>query len=124
MLPNCDVELGAYTFYMCESLEEIQFATNTRLTNLSGSIFEGTMVSEFVVDDNNQYYSVQGAYVLNKDKNKIIFIVPTLSEKNIIIPDTITIIGEGAFSGLDIEQITIMNPNTVIESFAFTNCKI
>lgn len=39
-----------------------------------------------------------------------------------IIPDTITVIGEGAFSGIDIEQITITNPHTVIEAFAFTNC--
>lgn len=37
-------------------------------------------------------------------------------------PDTITVIGEGAFSGIDIEQITITNPHTVIEAFAFTNC--
>lgn len=122
MLPNCDVELGAYTFYMCESLEEIQFGSNTRLTHLSGSIFEGTAVSQFVVDANNPYYCVQDGYLLNKDENTIIFIIPTWSEKNVIIPDTITVIGEGAFSGIDIEQITITNPHTVIEAFAFTNC--
>ena len=122
-LPNSEVTLGAYVFYQCENLEEVKFNVLTKVNNLSGSAFEGTKVERFTIDGNNTNYNFDGTYLLNKEEDAIIFVLPTLSEKVLTIPVNILTIGVGSFSGLPVEEITITNPDTVIEGYAFANCK-
>lgn len=121
-LPNNNLTLSNYCFRDCTNLETIYFQENTNLEQINGSIFEGTKVSKFNVDDNNQYYSTTTNLLLSKDGKTIIFAAPSASFGDYIVDSKIETIGDGAFAGADINSITFTKPIT-IGNYAFANCK-
>ena len=56
---------------------------------------------------------------------KILLLAPTnYSEEKIIVPETVKIIGEGAFNNnITIKKIVLSNNVEIISQFAFYNCK-
>ena len=124
-LPNNEFELGSYCFYQCTNLEEVVFDTNTKITDINGSVFEDTKLSRFVVDTNNKNYSnsADNKYLLSKDGKTIIFATVLGSTGHVVIDANYTTIGNGAFTGTNITSLTITNPETVIGAYAFANCE-
>lgn len=75
-------------------------------------IIEYTGTDEYVVEDNVLY---------NGDKTKVIRCCPSV--KNLVIPATVTELGDQAFRKTSFDKLTI--PESVTESYdAFYNCKI
>ncbi len=122
VLPNCEVILGNYLFKDCENLEAITFQENTKLANVEGSIFEGTILNKFVVDANNNYYSANNELLLSKDGKTIIFASPNMDYQEYIIDENIDKIENGAFAGATkLKAITFTKP-VIIGDYAFANC--
>ena len=123
-LPNSNVSLGSYCFYQCTNLNKLEFAQESYVSEIFGSIIEETCVSKFIVDANNKYYSVSsdGALLLSKDGKKIIFAAPSKEYKDYVLDEKYEEIAPAAFSGVNIKTLTIVNPNTIIGEYSFANC--
>ncbi len=92
----------------------------SKVTSIGKSAFnKNTNVN--VVDDNKNYSSQDGI-LYNKDKSEIMH-YPYNDKKNIVIPDTVTVIGDYTFDGFDkLETITLPNNLTKIGDYAFNYC--
>ena len=123
-LPNSNISIGGYCFYQCSNLNKVEFADNTYISEILGSVFEETNVTNFVVAANNNNYSVSddGALLLSKDQSKVIFAAPSKQYADYVLDEKYTEIAPAAFSGVSIKTLTINNPNTLINKFAFANC--
>ncbi len=121
-LPNSEVTLGNYLFKDCENLTTIVFQENTKLADIRGSIFEGTKLSVFSVDPNNQYYKTSTDVLLDATGTIIVFASPVHDFADYEVEASIKEIGNGAFAGVNIRSITFSAP-IIIGSYAFANCK-
>lgn len=123
-LPNCTTTLGEWAFYMCENLSQIVFGAETYLSQIDAGSLQATKVSNFVINENNPYYkaSDDAKLILSKDGKKIVLASGGYDFGSYTIPNEIEVIGESAFSGVDIEEIVITNPKTVFEFASFANC--
>lgn len=125
-LPNGKVKFGSYVFYMCSSLEEINFGEKTEIVESGASFLAGTKVSQFNIDSNSRIYkllaSSEGRIVTSYDESKIIFVAPNANHGDVVIPASINAISSGAFSG--ITTITSVNFEGAVDigAYAFSNC--
>lgn len=121
VLPNCNVKIGNYCFLNCESLEEIVFQTNTKITEIYGSLFENTNLQRFVVASDNPYYKADGNFLLSANGKSIIFAATAVDYGDLVIDGTIEKIEDSAFCGTTIHTLTISS-DLVIGDYAFANC--
>ena len=89
-----------------------------------GTVFGGSNLKQFVVDPANNYYksSDDNKLLLNKAGDAVILAATGADFKNYILPEEIAYISTGAFSGTNIEELTLLNEDLIIESFAFAEC--
>ena len=122
-LPNCNVTLGDNSFLDCSALTSLTFGENTHVTNVSGTVFKGTNLSEFVVDENNPYYSAdnQNGLLLNKQGDTVILAATGKDYSSSELVLDYATIGDAAFSGTNVTTITFTRP-VVIGNYAFANC--
>lgn len=142
-IPNGVTMIGDYTFYNCTSLAEITIPTNLAtigvdifsgctsletitilcLTEvLDGMDFDGCKaIKNFIVREHDSPYYADGALLFNASKSKLCA-YPSVSGAY-DIPDSIQVIGRGAFNNTELAEVTI--PTSVIEigEFAFAECK-
>ena len=101
-LPNNELKIMSNVFY------------NTGLTNVNipeklvyigEYAFVGLKnLTEFVVDENNKYYASKDGVLYNKDYTKLISF-PGNKEGNFVIPNTVEILGFGAFENSKLEKL-------------------
>lgn len=125
-LPDCDVALGAYCFYMCGSLETVKLGKNTQITDISGTVFEDTALKTFVVDANNAHYRAPAAgdaFLVSKDGGEIIFAVSALNQTELVIGEDspYNSIGASAFAGSELTTVIINKNGFIIGDYAFAN---
>ena len=106
-------------------------ATNTSITELTvpdecfsiGNVLGGLLKLKSVkVEDGNLYYSSQSGVLYNKAQTKMVH-VPRKLEGEVVVPNTITEIGDEAFCG--ISSITSLNIGTGVRKIgadAFNSC--
>ena len=118
--------LGAQAFGNCPNLQTVEIGSS--LQNIGGTT--GTLVSmpvfyksgnvtSVTIDEENKYFSDWGS-------NCIVYHVPGSSEYKLVqgfvsstIPAGVTVIGERAFEGVSIAQVTLPDSVTKIEANAF-----
>ena len=98
-IPNSVTSIGNYAFYNCTSLTSI------------------------TVDEDNAFYSSHDGVLFNKNKLELITYPASKAERNYNIPDSVTSIDGGAFSGCtSLESITIPDSVTSIGYSTFEYC--
>ena len=115
--------IGRDAFSGCTSLTSVTIPNS--VTSIGGSAFYrcGSLKSIFVSENNNSYASIDGV-LFDKNKTKIICYPAGKTDKSYIIPDSVTSIGNDAFSGCkSLASITIPNRVTSIGHEAFSGCK-
>ena len=138
-IPNSVTTIGDSTFDLCESLTNINIPNS--VTTIGKSAFDGcrsltsiTIPSSVVTIIGNPFYGWHG--ILNNEskafiyedhvlfnKNKTTLIAYRAKEINYTIPNSVTIIGKGAFGGCNsLTSINIPNSVTMIEKGAFVWC--
>lgn len=131
-LPDCDVSIGRYAFLDCENLASITLQANTDIINIDGSILRRTedvtgtpKAIEFTVAANNNNYSVSADKLLLLDKSgeTIILASPELSGVYTIAA-SYKKIGNGAFGGTKITELTVAGTNVEIGEYAFDSCML
>ena len=111
--------IGSYSFYKLENLQNIRISKSVK--SFGYSVFYGcSRLSFIVVDSENPIYD-------SRDDCNAIIISETntllLGCKNTTIPNSVTSIGNGAFSGCTgLTSVTIPNSVTSIGSRAFEGC--
>ena len=113
------IENGA--FRGCDALTDVRMGSG--VTSIGDEVFASCAGLEKIeVNEANSAYSSQDGILYNKDKTAIVCI-PRAIKGDVTIPDSVTSIGPGAFSGCDgLTGITIGNGVTSIGSFAFDGC--
>ena len=138
-IPNSVTTIGDSAFYGCQSLTSINIPNS--VTTIGDSAFWGcysltsiTIPNSVVIIIGNPFYGWHG--ILNNEsktfiyedhvlfnKNKTILIAYIAKGTNYTIPNNVTTIGKGAFSGCDsLTSINIPNSVTTIGDYAFADC--
>jgi hypothetical protein len=122
-IPDSITRIGGGAFSGCTGLTG-SITIPDSVNSIGNSAFYGcTSLTDITVSDGNQNYASYGGILYNKAKTKIIF-APAGISGNITIPDSVTSIGDSAFSrctGLT-GSITIPDGVTLIEISTFYGC--
>ena len=117
-IPNSVTSIGDYAFSSCNSLQSVTIPNSVR--NIGNNAFRGCNICFFIC--NSTYFQNDDVCLFNKDKTAI---VSTIKDcVNYIIPNSVTNIGDGAFSRCEsLQSVTIPNSVTSIGDHAFEQCE-
>ena len=118
-IPNSVTSIGDYAFVNCSGLTSMTIGNS--VTSIGNSAFGGCsgLTSIKVEDDNTVYDSRNNCNALIETATNILL----LGCKNTVIPNSVTSIGNYAFSGCSgLTSVTIPNSVTSIGDYAFSRC--
>ncbi len=122
--PNSLEKIGAYAFFGCKSIESVKIAQN--VCEIGYLAFGScTSLSSFEVSGQNKFFSSDAdGRLYNADKTEILRCPPALSAESFTLPDTVTVIGSGAFEGCGSLKSIEFSPDNVkeIKGRAFQGC--
>ncbi len=124
-IPDSVTTIGDWTFYSCTSLTSVTIPNS--VTTIGDGVFCSCVsLTSITVNSNNEYYSSDEYGVLfNKDKTILIQYPVGNSRTSYTIPNSVTIIGNYAFSGCySLTNVTIQDSVTIIGDSAFDGCDI
>ena len=118
-IPNSVTEIGNSAFYNCQKLTSVTIPNS--VTSIDNNVFSGCsgLISIIVDGENPKYDSRNNCNaIIETETNTLI-----TGCMNTIIPNSVTSIGGGAFSGCNgLTSVTIPNSVTTIEQSAFESC--
>ena len=120
IIPDSVISIGDSAFCACYNLTSITIPSS--VTSIGKEVFSKCRkLTNIIVDDGNDYFTAENGILFNKSKTEIISYTAATGEY--IVPDNITSIGAGAFSGcFGLTSITIPSSVTNIGENAFYDC--
>ena len=113
--------LEAGVFNNCTGLTTITLPASLKTINFNSAFRQCTNLTEFIVEEGNQYFSAENGVLFNKDKTKLIT-YPSCSG-SYEIPSGVTSISGAVFYGCTgLTSVIIPNTVTTIDSYAFALC--
>ena len=114
-LPAGVTSIGTMAFDDCSSLTSIELPAG--VTSIGDDAFSGcSSLMEIMVDENNTEYASQDGVLYNKNKTKLIC-SPEGKTGNIVIPTSVTSIGDYAFRGCSsLKEIVVDEKNPAYTS--------
>ena len=113
-VPDSVISIGKGAFY-CSDMKSLYVGAGCVDCNTA---FGGVQIESIKVSDKNKAYSSTGCCLTEKATGRLL-----LGCKNSVIPDTVTYICEGAFTGVtELTEITIPDSVQGIETYAFSRC--
>ncbi len=119
-LPNSLTEIGKYAFRGCSGLTELILPNS--VTSIGESAFSGCSgLEKIAVESGNSCYDSRDNCnsIIDTETNTLI-----VGCKNSVIPNSVTSIGDSAFSGCSgMTELILPNSVTSIGDFAFLGCR-
>jgi len=114
--------IGNSAFSGCTNLTSVTIGNS--VTSIGNSAFYNcTSLTAINVDAGNSAYSSENGVLFNKDKTTLIQYPAAKTGSTFSIPDSVTSIGDSAFSGCtNLTSVTIGNGVTSIGQSAFSRC--
>ena len=121
-IPNSVTTIGSEAFYGSDGLTSVKIPNS--VTSIGSRAFsECKGLIEINVDDNNKEYSSIDGVLYNKDVSELICYPCGMPLNSFSIPNSVTKIGNSAFSGCDgLTSVTIPNSVMTIGEYAFFSC--
>lgn len=123
-IPKSVIEIGEKAFYGCENLTEISIPSSVKTIG-EKAFYNCPRLKRFKVDEANLVYASENGLLLSKDKKVLICGV----NGNVVIPNTVTVIGSHAFDGCEgwlnsypLKSVIIPDSVTEIGASAFNSC--
>ena len=119
-MPNATT-IGNYAFGDCTSLASVSIPSS--LTSIGRGPFSNcTSLTSINVDSNNANFASENGILFNKNKTSLIQYPAGKHETNYTVPNSVTTVGQSAFSGCS-SLVSVVIPNvTTIENFTFFEC--
>ena len=119
-IPNTVTSIGNGAFFGCSSLTSITIPA--KVENIEGASFGYcSSLKSIEIDEKNKNYLSENGIIFSKEKKVIIAYPAGKTEKSYNIPNTVTSIGNGAFSGCaSLTSVTIPDSVTSIGDSAFS----
>lgn len=130
-LPNTLEEIGEYAFRQCDSLESIIIPDSVKTIGECAFIYsslESIIIPDSVTNFGDRVFE-DNTNLRSATIGKGISTIPEgtfagcYNLKDVNIPDTISVIGVGAFGTTGLEQITLPSSIVEIKDSAFANCQ-
>ena len=119
-IPNSVTTIG-HTAFNFSGLTSITIPENVSTIGLL-AFSSCSNLTKINVDNNNQNYSSDEYGLLYNKEKTLLIQAPVAISGNIILPNTVTSIGNNAFTGCAVNSITIPASITSIGEQAFLNC--
>ena len=106
-IPDSVTVINSSAFYDCGNLETVKIGRAVKKidTNAFGYC---QRIKKFDVDKNNKYFVVENGALLNKGKTRILKYPAQNTNTEYVMPDTVKVISEGAFSSNNnLEKVTL-----------------
>ena len=114
--------IGKGAFKVCESLTSVNIPNTVTTIGNEAFSYCSSLASISVASDNPNYIGIDGV-LFNKDKTTIVAYPAGKDGSEYTIPNSVTTIGEGAFSGCEsLASVTIGESVTTIGDGAFACC--
>jgi hypothetical protein len=120
MIPNSVTNIGEYAFYNCPSLTSITVDTNNpSYSSVAGVLFNQNQTVLIAYPE-----GLKGSYAIPSSVISIggYAFYNCTNLTNVTISNSVTTIGDWAFTGCSLTSVTIGNGVTNIGSYAFDNC--
>lgn len=121
-IPDSVETIGTEAFGRCGSLETVKIGSGVSSIR-EGAFSDCNNLKTIDVDPGNKNYSSEGNILYDSAKTKLIMYLDE-SDKTFIVPDTVSSIEGGAFSGcVVLTSVTIPDSVTGIGNKAFDSCR-
>lgn len=117
-LPNCKVSIGDHAFYR-SGLTTLTLQENTEFDQVVGTAFRKSNITNFVTAGSKYAVSEQG-FLTTADGSEIVF-APTSTSGKLVVPASVSKIGNSAFSGTAVTEVEFVG-RVDVGDYAFFNC--
>lgn len=117
-IPNSVITIGEFAFIFCYNLTSIVIPYS--VSTIGSGAFAFCPLTSINVDAGNLNYSSQDGVLYNFDKTTLVAYPTGKTDTNYIIPNSVTVIGGGAFDGCrKLTSVSIPNSVKTISKSAF-----